>query len=561
MIQKTLIPILCLAALVGCGKNSSSEPTTPTEKPVASTSPLCSAWLQESSDQPSLSSCELSLQDHSESLHSEITKILPTKNGYFTLQNLLINNNDPAEKVGLNAAIDKLKDEYRVVYFDKVSGQSQEILRVASRIYDAEVYRGRLYVLFKDKSFLKLMTYRLGGEKKEFLISMGHFKKQDCRRLKYDKPCLADAAKQNPELLAKFKETQGYVTAGHPEFDIHGYQTSAADLAINKKTGEVFVYAEEVFNLKGNIYILKEMPNQFVVKKRTTIFENYGSLYPVPIGLTGGTELFGFLRFSREIKRHLEVLSTGEAVVTYMTIPRRHYFDDKVNFSNFKTLEKVMQLPFDKMTSTASPDLTEDDIRQAYTVHYFVAKISPSGKLLYHKAAAVVGGGYDSPHSPMREADGVGYVTISRLVGSDANTSLYKTKLLQWDVKQGVPIREVDLPVYSKGVAEVTLATQLSPSGDRIYMTGNSGFTQNPNGMSLYTPGMAFLLSFDLNTQDSKVQYYRLSDRKDYGSSLALQDDKLLLGVGYKGPLTHSGDDDIREGYQSSGIVEIILNP
>ncbi|MFK8137186.1 MAG: hypothetical protein AB8E15_02395 [Bdellovibrionales bacterium] len=141
------------------------------------------------------------------------------------------------------------------------------------------------------------------------------------------------------------------------------------------------------------------------------------------------------------------------------------------------------------------------------------------------------------------------------------HSKIYSSILYEFDPDSpNNSTKEYPIDVYDEDSAEISFDFTFDREKQLIYIVGVTGFTQNPNGMSVNSNGQLFVHEIQLGSRARRTKYIRLNSRKEYATNLVIDGARITLGIGYNGPITHSADDNILMGYQSSGLLFLDRN-
>lgn len=274
--------------------------------------------------------------------------------------------------------------------------------------------------------------------------------------------------------------------------------------------------------LSTNLYKVKIQDNEYKITKKKQLQANVNLQFPMPIFLTGGYEFLTLNRFGRHMQKIFDVTNEDQILFGMNIIT-----SDGINkFVNREVEESEALFYLIK--------LDEDFIKEFETFHPtimtdyqdYLLSAGIKNKKLYFG------------------------VTTSRNVPNgqfDFNLHTFST-----DTGEKINSNQVHL-------AGGDYLSSIGFRDDKLVTTSFSGVGQNPQGMSISGFGAIAFTEFTMDLEAGETTYFKMSSRKDIVQDFVLLDDKIIALVDQNGPVTHTADNDIELGRQSTSVVELEL--
>jgi hypothetical protein len=101
--------------------------------------------------------------------------------------------------------------------------------------------------------------------------------------------------------------------------------------------------------------------------------------------------------------------------------------------------------------------------------------------------------------------------------------------------------------------------TAIKLNEDSIMAASFNGVSQNPQGMSIGGFGAIGFSLISMNLEVEKTTYFKVSGRKDLIQDFTIINGKVRALTDFNGPVTHTADNNIELGRQSSALMEFDL--
>ena len=303
----------------------------------------------------------------------------------------------------------------------------------------------------------------------------------------------------------------------------HYVPYQAGRLQKSKMEKNSFFMMLDTHALSTNLYKVKMTGSDYEIERKKQVQANVNLQFPIPVYLTSGYELLTLNRFSRHMRKIFEVTDEDEIILG-------------INLFKAYGLNRLLEIK-------------DEENKEEY---FYLTKFDAKFETVYrefHESLMVDHQDYMLNTSIVNNKMVLGTTSFKNTKGGLSDFSLHLLNTKSGKIMKG---QQIDLTAGD-------YLTAIKLNEDSILAASFNGVSQNPQGMSIGGYGaIGFsLISMDLEVE--KTTYFKVSGRKDLIQDFTVSNGKVRALTDFNGPVTHTADNNIELGRQSSALMEFDL--
>lgn len=303
----------------------------------------------------------------------------------------------------------------------------------------------------------------------------------------------------------------------------HYVPYQAGRLLKSKMEENSFFMMLDTHALSTNLYKIKMTGSHFKIQNKKQVQANVNLQFPIPVYLTSGYELLTLNRFSRHMRKIFEVTDKDEVILG-------------INLFKAYGLNRLLEIK-DEENKEEFLYFTKLDGKLNYVYQEF------------HDTLMVDHQDYMLNTSIVNNKMVLGTTSFKNTKGGLSDFSLHLLNTKTGKIENG---KQFDLTAGD-------YLTAIKWDQDSIMVASLNGVSQNPQGMSIGGYGAIGFSKISMDLEVEKTTYFKVSGRKDLIQDFIVSNGKVRALTDFNGPVTHTADNNIELGRQSSALMEFDL--